>query len=201
MQVFKASKAHPKIFLQLGLEYKYMPLVAKLIDIVKSDALGRVKIVAIRVHRFPLFIKKLPFIYLILYVQNWNQFNSNTGRTLVHKCCHFFDLMNLIIGATPVHVMAFGLQDVNHHDENYNGNVFDILDNAYVIVEYDDSVQGMLDLCIFAKGGKNEEGICVVGKLGKVVEAFVSESIVCFGTHVGGRRGVQQLKFHDHRIN
>ncbi|MCO5552004.1 hypothetical protein L7F22_005512 [Adiantum nelumboides] len=188
-KVLKAAKERPEIFVQVGLEYRYMPPVAKLIDIVKSDALGRVKMVAIREHRFPFLVK----------VQNWNRFNSNTGGTLVEKCCHFFDLMNLITDATPVRVMASGSQDVNHLDENYNGKVPDILDNAYVIVEYDDGVRGMLDLCMFAEGGNNEQEICVVGNLGKV-EAFVPESIVRFGTRAGGRRGVQQLEVHDDRI-
>ncbi|KAI5055538.1 hypothetical protein GOP47_0029059 [Adiantum capillus-veneris] len=132
-------------------------------------------------------------------VQNWNRFNSNTGGTLVEKCCHFFDLMNLITGATPVRVMASGSQDVNHIDENYNGKVPDIIDNAYVIVEYDDGVRGMLDLCMFAEGGNNEQEICVVGDIGKV-EAFVPESFVRFGTRAGGRRGVQKYEVHDDRI-
>ncbi|KAI5055539.1 hypothetical protein GOP47_0029060 [Adiantum capillus-veneris] len=188
-KVLEAAKARPEVFVQVGLEYRYMPPVAKLIDIVKSRELGRVKMVAIREHRFPFLVK----------VQNWNRFNSNTGGTLVEKCCHFFDLMNLITSATPIRVMASGSQDVNHLDENYNGKVPDIIDNAYVIVEYDDGVRGMLDLCMFAEGGNNEQEICVVGDIGKV-EAFVPESIVRFGTRVGGRRGVQKLEVHDDRI-
>ena len=51
---------------------------------------GRLRMLAIREHRFP-FLKK---------VGDWNRFARNTGGTLVEKCCHFFDLMNLIIGAS-----------------------------------------------------------------------------------------------------
>jgi predicted dehydrogenase len=42
---------------QVGLEYRYMPPVAKLIDIVKSGTLGHVRMVAIREHRFPFLVK------------------------------------------------------------------------------------------------------------------------------------------------
>ena len=42
---------------QVGLEYRYMPPVAKLMDIVESGVLGRVRMVAIREHRFPFLVK------------------------------------------------------------------------------------------------------------------------------------------------
>jgi hypothetical protein len=44
----------------------------------------------------------------------------------------------------------------------------DIIDNAYVIVEFDNGSRGMLDLCMFAEGSKNEQEISVVGDIGKV---------------------------------
>lgn len=61
--------------------------------------------------------------WMFSQVHNWNRFNANSGGTLVEKCCHFFDLMNLIIDARPVQVMASGAQDVNHLDEVYDGKV------------------------------------------------------------------------------
>lgn len=56
-QVIDAAKSRPDILVQVGLEYRYMPPVAKLIDIVKGGALGQVKMVAIREHRFPFLVK------------------------------------------------------------------------------------------------------------------------------------------------
>ena len=44
----------------------------------------------------------------------------------------------------------------------------DIIDNAYVIIEFDNGCRGMLDLCMFAEGSKNEQEISVVGDIGKV---------------------------------
>ena len=40
---------------------------------------------------------------------------------LVEKCCHFFDLMNLMIHSVPVKIYASGGQSVNHLDECYSG--------------------------------------------------------------------------------
>ncbi len=53
----------------------------------------------------------------------------------------------------------------------------DILDNAYVVVDYENGVRGMLDLCMFAEGSRNEQEICVVGTRGKVC---ISTSIAMF---------------------
>lgn len=44
----------------------------------------------------------------------------------------------------------------------------DIIDNAYVIVEFENGSRSMLDLCMFAEGSKNEQEISVVGDIGKV---------------------------------
>jgi predicted dehydrogenase len=146
----------------VGLEYRYMAPIAELIRQVHSGVVGDLKMLAIREHRFPFLVK----------VDNWNRFSRNTGGTLVEKCCHFFDLMNLVVSSRPVRVMASGGQDVNHLDEVYNGETSDILDNAYVIVEYANGVRAMLDLSMFAEGSRHEQEISAVGTTGKV-EAFV----------------------------
>ena len=146
----------------VGLEYRYMAPIAELIRQVHSGAVGDVKMVAIREHRFPFLVK----------VDNWNRFSRNTGGTLVEKCCHFFDLMNVLVKSRPQRVFASGGQDVNHLDEYYDGERSDILDNAFVIVDYENGVRAMLDLSMFAEGSRHEQEISVVGHTGKA-EAFV----------------------------
>ena len=165
----------------VGLEYRYMAPIAGLLQELRSGIIGNMKMMSIREHRFPFLVK----------VDNWNRFSKNTGGTLVEKCCHFFDLMNLAVGSRPVRVMASGGQDVNHLDEVYNGERSDILDNAYVIVEYANGVRTMLDLSMFAEGGQHEQEITVVGDKGKL-EAFVPGNGKIF---VGDRtsRAVQEI--------
>ena len=139
-------------------EYRYMPPVAELIRLVRSGAAGRIHQVAIREHREPFYPK----------VGDWNRFSANTGGTLVEKCSHYFNLMDLIVGERPDRVFASGGQSVNHLDERYDGRTPDILDNAYVIVEYPGGARAMLDLCMFAEGTLDNEQIVVVGDAGRI---------------------------------
>ncbi len=158
----------------VGLEYRYMPAVGALIDEVRNGFVGDVKMVTIREHRFPFLVK----------VGDWNRFSRNTGGTLVEKTCHYFDLMNLIIGERPLQVYASGNQAVNHLDEVYDGQTSDILDNAYVIVDYPNNVRAMLDLCMFAEATKDQEEIAVVGAKGKL-DARIPTSELHLGTRSG----------------
>ena len=180
ISVVKAQESRSAIT-WVGLEYRYMAPIAGLLQELRSGIIGNMKMMSIREHRFPFLVK----------VDNWNRFTKNTGGTLVEKCCHFFDLMNLAVGSRPLRVMASGGQDVNHLDEVYNGERSDILDNAYVIVEYANSVRTMLDLSMFAEGGQHEQEITVVGDKGKL-EAFVPGNGKIF---VGDRtsRAVQEI--------
>ncbi|MEM9038311.1 MAG: Gfo/Idh/MocA family oxidoreductase [Actinomycetota bacterium] len=174
----------------MAMEYRYMPAAAELIRLVRDGVVGDPRMVAIREHRFPFLVK----------VGDWNRFTRNTGGTLVEKTCHFFDLMNLILGERPARVMASGAQDVNHLDESYDGETPDILDNAYVIVDYPSGARALLDLCMFADATAEQEEMSVVGALGKVEAKLPSNTV-----HVG-RRGehwigeVETYTAHDDRI-
>jgi predicted dehydrogenase len=178
------------------MEYRYMPPIAKLLSIVDSGALGRLHMIHIREHRFPFLLK----------VADWNRFSKFTGGTLVEKCCHFWDLMRRIIGpdAEALRVFASGGMDVNHKDERYfEGQVTprrgvgvqmmlrlgadeclfcvqvpDIVDNAFVVVEFAGGVRACLDLCMFAEDRQHEE-VSVVGATGKVH----AEAPACVVTH------------------
>jgi myo-inositol 2-dehydrogenase/D-chiro-inositol 1-dehydrogenase len=139
-------------------EYRYMPPVAELIRLTHAGEAGRVKQVSIREHREPFYPK----------VGDWNRFTANTGGTLVEKCCHYFNLMDLILQETPVKVYASGAQDVNHLDEDYGGRKPDILDNAFVVVDYPSGARALLDLCMFAEGSVDNEQVIVVGDEAKL---------------------------------
>lgn len=168
-RIIAAANGRDKL-VWMGLEYRYKPTIARLVREVADGRVGPVRMVAIREHRYPFLVK----------VENWNRFNRNTGGTLVEKCCHFFDLMNLITGAQPTRVYASGSQSVNHLDEIYDGEVPDIIDNAFVIVDYDSGARAMLDLCMFAEASKNEQELAVTGDFGKA-EAFVPEPLLRLG--------------------
>lgn len=135
---------------------------------------------SIQEHRFPFLAK----------VGSWNRFALNSGGTLVEKACHFFDLMRHVVGGEPVLIFASGAQDLNHLDERYPATTYihrdsgaeqifsrntfddhselipDILDNAFVTVDFDNGVRAMLDLCMFAEASKHQEHLVATGTKG-----------------------------------
>ena len=145
----------------VAMEYRYMPVIADFLERA-PDATGGIAQVSIREHRFP-FLEK---------VGDWNRFNRYTGGTFVEKCCHFFDLMRLALGADPIRVMASASQAVNHLSESYDGETPDIIDSGYAIVDFDNGARAMLELCMFAEGSAYQEELSAVGPKGKI-EAFV----------------------------
>ena len=185
-RIIEAAKDHEGV-VWMGLEYRYKPPIMALLDAVRAGNAGDVKMVAIREHRFP-FLPK---------VEDWNRFNRNTGGTLVEKCCHFFDLMTLITESQPIRVYASGAQDVNHLEEQYEGETPDIIDNAFVIVDFANGSRGMLDLCMFAEGSRNEQELSVTGDVGKV-EAFVPEAILRLGRRA--ERSVTEQSVSDEHV-
>ncbi len=191
--VVEAAEQHHGIT-WVGLEYRYMTPTTRLLEEIQSGAVGDLKMLFIREHRFP-FLKK---------VGNWNRFNENTGGTLVEKCCHFFDLMNLAIEAEPLRAYASGGQDVNHLDEEYDGRTPDILDNAFVIVDYDNGVRACLDLCMFAESSPNEQELVATGSRGKVSVTIPEGAMIKGGRehgkytteNIAGDSRVQHQGFH-----
>ncbi|MDJ0630052.1 MAG: Gfo/Idh/MocA family oxidoreductase [Rhodobacter sp.] len=142
----------------VAMEYRYMPPVARLCEELAAGRVGIPRMMAIQEHRFP-FLDK---------VGDWNRFNARTGGTLVEKCCHFWDLMRLILQSDPVRVYATAGVDVNHLDERYDGRVPDIIDNAFVTVDFASGTRAMLDLCMFAEGAGWQEVITVTGDKARV---------------------------------
>lgn len=152
-----AARLH-KAPIWVAMEYRYMPPVQELLRAVRDGTVGALHMLSIREHRFP-FLPK---------VGDWNRFAARTGGTLVEKCCHFFDLMRLVTADEAVRVYASGAMDVNHKDERYDGRTPDILDNAYVIVDFRSGKRAMLDLCMFAEGAYWQEEIAATGDRARV---------------------------------
>ena len=186
-------------------EYRYMPPVAEMIRLAHDGKVGKLHQVAIREHREPFYPK----------VGDWNRFNVNTGGTLVEKCCHYFNLMELILQEQAVRVFASGGQRVNHLQERYDGpngqTQPDILDSAYVIVEYASGARAMLDLCMFAENSTDNEHIVIVGDEGKL-ESLIPSLVLrhsrredwgqrkVWGEPSGSGRGVSTRRVWDTNI-
>ncbi len=190
-KIKEAAAKHPGV-VWVGMEYRYMPATARLIEEAHSGRLGKLRMLTIREHRGPFLQKR----------DNWNRFNRNTGGTLVEKCVHFLDLMCLIMQDRPVRVYASGGQAVNHLDESYDGEVPDLLDHAYAIIEFASGSRSMLELCMFAGivGAPNTNHTILTGDEGKV-EIFIPESKVEIFRRDPGSFETLHISAEDHILN
>jgi predicted dehydrogenase len=164
-EIAQTAKAHPAVF-QIGLQYRYKPIYVEAIHAaLERKTIGEIKTITILEHRVP-FLDK---------VKQWNKFSKYSGGTLVEKCCHYFDLMNLFAGARPVSVFATGSQAVNFIGFEYAGEKSDILDNAFVIVTYANGVRANFNLCMFSPMFYEELVLC--GDEGRL-KAFENEDFL-----------------------
>lgn len=172
-QVVDAVRDRKPVF-WVGMEYRYSPPVARFVAEVRAGTAGTVRMLSIREHRFP-FLPK---------VGDWNRFNRNTGGTLVEKSCHHFDLMRHVLQAEPLRIFATGGMDVNHTNESYGGETPDILDNAFVLVDFDSGARALHDLCMFAEASRHQQELAATGDKGKV-ECLLPEGSLVIGTRGG----------------
>ena len=169
----RAAAGYDRVF-WTAMEYRYMPPVAEYIAQLRAGRIGTLRMLSIREHRFPFLVK----------VGNWNRFSRNTGGTMVEKCCHFFDLMRLIVQSEPVRVFCSGAMDVNHQDERYDGEKPDIIDNSFTIVDFASGARAMLDLCMFADGAEQQEEIAATGDEARL-EVFIPKGEIVFSPRTG----------------
>jgi predicted dehydrogenase len=139
-EIYKIADDYPAVF-QIGLQYRYKAMYVEAIqEALIHKKLGDIKMINISEHRYP-FLDK---------VKQWNKFNEYSGGTLVEKCCHYFDLLNLFAQSKPKKVYATGNMAVNFKKFEYQGRKSDILDNAVVCIDYENEVRAGFTLCMFS---------------------------------------------------
>ncbi len=117
-EIYTIAQNYPAV-LQIGLQYRYKAIYVEAIqEALERKSLGDLKMISILEHRLPFHDK----------VNQWNKFSKYSGGTLVEKCCHYFDLLNLFAQARPVRVFSIGKMAVNFTDFEYNGEYSDILE-------------------------------------------------------------------------
>jgi predicted dehydrogenase len=157
MEVFRLASEYPSV-IQLGMQYRFKAqYVEALFEIRAKASLGPVKTVAMSEYRPP-FLDK---------VNQWNKFNRHSGGTLVEKCCHYFDLMNVIAASRPKKIYASGGRGVNFLDFEWRGVPSDIDDHAMVIIDYANGIRASFTLNMFCQ--ELYEELVVVGECGRLV--------------------------------
>ena len=155
--IVKANDAYPS-FIQIGLQYRYKAqYIEAFHEVQQRTSVGVVKTISMSEYRPP-FLDK---------VGQWNKFNQYSGGTLVEKCCHYFDLINLLADAMPVRVYASGGQAVNFLDFQKDGVPADIDDHAFVIIDYANGVRANFTLNMFCYDFTEE--LVITGDRGRLV--------------------------------
>jgi predicted dehydrogenase len=143
--IINAAHAAGKV-LQVGHEMRHQGLYQRMKSMVQAGDVGDPRIMWCREYRGPMRT-------------GWRSSQKLTGGMLLEKNCHHFDLFNWILDSRPTRVSAFGGKDVLTDRE--------LLDNAQVLVEYEDSRRAVLEICLFAPTGGDCE-IGVVGSGGRI---------------------------------
>ena len=156
MDIVNLAREYPAV-IQLGMQYRFKAQYVEALQAVAKSTLGQVKTVAMSEYRPP-FLDK---------VDQWNKFNRYSGGTLVEKCCHYFDLINVVAQSRPRRVYASGGRAVNFLDFEWRGEISDIDDHAMTIIDYDNGVRASFTLNMFCQ--ELYEELVVVGEAGRLV--------------------------------
>jgi len=139
-EMMKMTKGYKAMF-QVGLQYRYKAIYREAIhEALERKTLGDIVSMSLLEHRIP-FLDK---------VDNWNKFSEYSGGTLVEKCCHYFDLLNMFAQSRPARVFASGSMALNFKDFEQGGKKSDILDNAFVTVEYENGIRAGFNIVMFS---------------------------------------------------
>lgn len=149
-EITKIADGYDAVF-QIGLQYRYKSIYVEAIhEALTRQSLGEIKTVSMQEHRPP-FLDK---------VGQWNKFSRYSGGSLVEKCCHYFDLINLFAQSRPVNVYAIGSMAVNFKDFEYDNERSDIVDNAFVSIIYENELRAGFDLNMFSPVFYEELVLC-----------------------------------------
>lgn len=181
-----ASEKAGKI-LQVGLLCRYNPQFHKFVEIIQSGDIGNLQMVFCKEFRSPfqnlliqwghtLKTKSKQFAdsreaeaaaeaakaaVTLEEQQAWWRMRQISGGALVEKNCHHFDVFNWMLGDKVRAKRVFATGGKNVYKE------FEIIDHAWVSVDYENGVKGCLGLCFFAPWGEEVEW-WAVGDKGKV---------------------------------
>jgi predicted dehydrogenase len=135
----------------MGFNERSNPAVTKGREIVATGQIGQPQMVLARTIRPP--FAPTP----------WRYNQAQSGGALNEKDCHSFDLFNWFINSKPERVMGIGGQHVLTENN-------DIIDHAWVLVEYANGAKGCLQLCLFSPPSTGPGAVLdAVGANGRII--------------------------------
>lgn len=139
-KIYKLWQSYPQI-VQIGYELRYSPVISQMRHLLPF--IGTPKLMWC--HEF-----RHPFLSKDGQIPDWIIKKQYSGGTLLEKNCHHFDLFNMFAASKPISVYASGDNQVIYRNT-------DVLDNAFVTVNYENGCRAMLSLCMFAPELKHQK--------------------------------------------
>lgn len=170
--------------LQVGLLCRYSPMFHRFVEIVQGGAIGDLQMMFCKEFRAPFQNLLIQFGHTLKgksgkfadsaevagaagaatpvtqEEQQWWRMREISGGALVEKNCHHFDVFNWMLGDKVRAKRVFATGGRNVHTQ------FEIIDHAWVSVDYANGVKACLGLCFFAPWGEEVEW-WAVGDRGK----------------------------------
>ena len=145
--------AKASAFFYVGLQLRAMPVMKYAYDLVRDGAIGPARTIAYRELRGPFRPK----------VDNWHADRFKSGGALVEKNCHHFDLFNWFAESRATRVLGSGGRVIPWEED---GNPGDLLDHAWVLVDYENGAHACLQICFFCRIGLHD--FEVIGDSGRI---------------------------------
>ncbi len=163
--------------LQVGLVYRYSNFFRKMKEIIARGDIGDLQMMWCKEFRVP-------------FSAPWKFKQTPSGGAIVEKNCHHFDIFNWMIEAKAVRVSAFGGQNVIKKGKEFESLVIsgermviedsEIVDNAWIIAEYENGARVSLGLCFFSPYGNDLE-IGAIGNHGKLESLVNARKVTVWG--------------------
>ncbi len=180
---------------QIGLVYRYSNLYRTMAAMVERGSFGNVMMAYCKEYRdnFP---------------TQWFFETEKSGGALLDKNCHHFDLFNWFIRSRPHKVYAMGGQHVVKGDAIKVNCSYapdpeliiqkpDIIDHAYVLVQYENTAVANLGLCMYQKQPQEGLEIGIIGDNGAHSLAKTDVILTAGGGPLGTMREIPVDYFSD----
>jgi predicted dehydrogenase len=135
--------------LMVGMQLRYSSMATQIKKIIDDGVIGKPILLWYREFRMP----------FMPGADGWRLSNEKSGGTIMEKNVHQLDIFNWYTNANPVSVMAMGGSDVIYND-------IGLLDNAVMIVEYDNGAKGTVGLSLFSAGSDHNTDFYIAGTKG-----------------------------------
>ncbi len=171
--ITEAAKRNNKI-LGLGMQMHYRRRYLKIGELVEQGLIGKVAQTWCTEYRPPYIAMK-----------DWVWDSSQSGGAIHEKNCHHYDVMDIWVKSKPTTVYASG-NIMKHHKPH--GFESDIIDNAYIINDYENGARGMVSINFLAtheQGHYREFG--VIGTEGSVTFNSTDGEILHVNLHNGDK--------------